>query len=174
MRPADTTPAVASTGQRLDTSKPKPACQGSTHVRSTALHDHRLRSGKSFLSSRRSSRSLVFAELLAELSGPNIRKLKDRAFVANRLAKLTSGRSRRQCYAVKHAAISALVSLGVASLSTQAHARLDPIIGIRFSSGGRLHAVSSLLAVSAREILAEHIAVPDAARKASVSLGGVA
>lgn len=81
------------------------------------------------------SNRTTFAQILKRVRRQNLFCLKDRAFAASRIAKLTSGRSRRAAYYVKDRSISRLLELGEAHVL-----RLyGQPTGVRFRSGGQLH-----------------------------------
>lgn len=77
----------------------------------------------------------TFAQILKHVHRRDMALLKDRAFGANKIAKLTTGRSRRAAYRVKDHAITRLLALGEAQVLRLNH---QPV-GVRFRSGGQLH-----------------------------------
>lgn len=78
------------------------------------------------------SNRMTFAQILQRVQRQNVVSLKDRAFTANRIAKLTAGRSRRAAYCVKDTAIARLIALGEAEV-LRLYGRP---IGVQFRSGG--------------------------------------
>lgn len=76
-----------------------------------------------------------FDEILNSLRRNNVATLEQRAFSANRIAKITKGRSRRAAYMVKDRSISRVVALGEAEV-LRLYGRP---IGVQFHSGGQLH-----------------------------------
>ncbi|MCL5005135.1 MAG: hypothetical protein M1404_01265 [Acidobacteria bacterium] len=78
---------------------------------------------------------MTFAQILQRVHRQNLVALKDRAFAANRIAKLTFGRSRRAAYSVKDKSISRLLTFGEARI-LRLYGRPT---GVRFRSGGQLH-----------------------------------
>jgi hypothetical protein len=78
---------------------------------------------------------MTFAAIL-EIARPEIiSRLKDRAFIANRVAKVAVGSSRQAAYAVKDAAMHTLVRVGAGRM-LRLYGRA---VGVEFSGGGRLH-----------------------------------
>lgn len=78
---------------------------------------------------------MTFAKILKRVRRQNVRSLKDRAFTANRISKITAGRSRRAAYSVKDRSISRLLALGEARVL-----RLyGQPISVQFRTGGQLH-----------------------------------
>lgn len=83
----------------------------------------------------------------------NIKRLKDRGFVGNRIAKLVTGRSQALCYQIKNDAISALVKHGAASLISLEPSNHGPVVGLAFVGGGRLHVKPASLSNDTRHVL---------------------
>ena len=81
---------------------------------------------------------MSFAEILQSVRPGNVRRLKDRAFLANQLAKLTSGPSQRAAYAVKDRTIGQLFKIDAANVNS---VKLWPElqVGVTFQYKGRLH-----------------------------------
>ena len=99
----------------------------------------------------------TFKAILSAVRHNNISRLKDRAFVANRLAKVIAGSSRRLCYRIKDEAISALVRHGAASVYTVELLVHGAELGVAFAGGGKLHAVPSRLDAKARFVLQQQL-----------------
>jgi hypothetical protein len=99
----------------------------------------------------------TFAAILSAAQRDNVTRLKDRAFVANRVAKSISGISRRLCYQVKDKAISALVRCGAASVYTFEVLTHGVELGVAFAGGGKLHALPSRLDANARLVLQQQL-----------------
>jgi hypothetical protein len=97
-----------------------------------------------------SDKKASFTTVLTNVRSSNIQRLKDRAFLANRLAKIAVGASRTTCYRLKDAAVNALVRHGAASLHSISGLPYGPNIGLVFVDGGRLHIPPSHLDPSAR------------------------
>jgi len=110
-------------------------------------------------SGRRANRSgrRTFAAILSATRRGNISHLKDRAFVANRIAKVITGSSRRLCYQVKADAISALIRHGAASVYTVEVLVHGAELGVAFAGGGKLHAMPSRLDAKARLVLQQQL-----------------
>jgi hypothetical protein len=100
---------------------------------------------------------MTFKETLADVRSANICRLKNHAFAANQVAKVAIGKSRRICYRRKSETINALVRLRAASLCTVELSLEEPLIGVQFVGGGKLHTLPSNLDSEAREILAEQL-----------------
>lgn len=75
----------------------------------------------------------------------NIARLKRRAFDANRRAKATRDQARDAFYRTKDAAINALIRAGWAFVDSVDWSADDPIVGITFKDGGKLHTKLSAL-----------------------------
>lgn len=78
---------------------------------------------------------LTFWEILTRLRQRNVATIQARAFLANRVAKLTGGDSRRLAYRVKDAAIHQLLRLGEGRV-LRLYGRP---IGVKFRASGMLH-----------------------------------
>jgi hypothetical protein len=91
----------------------------------------------------------TFGCILDALKAKNLVHVKNRAFLANRVAKISSGRSRGLAYAVKNRAIDQLVRNGSVRVNS---VRKEPslLVGLSFSSGGRLHAKPQWLSSECR------------------------
>jgi hypothetical protein len=100
---------------------------------------------------------MTFKEILAEARSANICRLKNHAFAANQVAKTAIGKSRKICYDLKSKTINALVRLHAASLCTIELSLEEPLIGVQFVGGGKLHTLPSNLDSEAREILQEQL-----------------
>jgi hypothetical protein len=72
-------------------------------------------------------------------------RLKSRAFVANSRAKVSHGSAREDLYRIKAAAINILLAEGCAFVNDVNWAAPDPVIGVRFEGGGKLHTKLSCL-----------------------------
>jgi len=129
--------APASTGGQQETSRP------ATFVK-TNPHSH--------------NNNGTFAAILKNARSLNIRRLKDRAFLANRLAKIAVGTSRTTCYRLKDEAVNALVRHGAACLHSVDGLPYGPTIGLAFINGGRLHIPPSQLDAPARRFLQQQFA----------------
>jgi|HubBroStandDraft_1064217.scaffolds.fasta_scaffold90797_3 hypothetical protein len=79
----------------------------------------------------------------------NIARLKQRAFSANRRAKVSKDQTREALYRTKDAAINALLTAGRAFVNGVDWSASDPTVGISFIGGGRLHTKLSALDLSA-------------------------
>jgi hypothetical protein len=79
----------------------------------------------------------------------NIARIKQRAFTANQRAKASKDQTREALYRNKDAAINELLKAGRAFVNGVDWSAPDPIIGISFRSGGRLHTKLSALDLSA-------------------------
>ncbi len=99
------------------------------------------------------NKSAAFAAILKNVRSLNIRRLKDRAFLANRLAKIAVGASRATCYRLKDEAVNALVRQGAACLHSVDGLPYGPTIGLAFIDGGRLHIPPSQLDPAARRLV---------------------
>lgn len=77
----------------------------------------------------------TFQDILTHVRGSNIRRIRDRAFTANRIAKLSAGHSRTTAYALKDRAIGMLLMLGEGRI-LRLYGRP---IGVAFRDGGQLH-----------------------------------
>lgn len=77
----------------------------------------------------------TFAQILVRVHRKNMALVKDRAFTANRLSKITFGRSRRAAFAVKDKSLLTLLAMGEASI-LRFYGRP---IGVQFRTGGQLH-----------------------------------
>ncbi|GEM_PF-4393337 len=75
----------------------------------------------------------------------NIVHLKTRAFNANRRAKASCNPARAAFYRRKADAINALLVAGFAFVDVVDSSRPDPLIGIEFAGGGKLHTKLSCL-----------------------------
>jgi hypothetical protein len=106
---------------------------------------------------KRSGGAKTFKAILNAARRDNISRLKDRAFVSNRLAKVITGSSRRLCYQIKDEAISALVLHGAASVYTVEVLVHGTELGVAFAGGGKLHAVPSRLDAKARFVLQQQL-----------------
>jgi hypothetical protein len=133
---ADTVSFAPSESRPLFCSAPSRSCQGGD---------------------RSSRRKRTFEAILSTVRHKNISRLKDRAFVANRLAKVIVGPSRRLCYQIKDDAISALVRHGAAFVYTVEVLLHGAELGVAFAGGGKLHAVPSRLDVKARFMLQQQL-----------------
>jgi hypothetical protein len=122
-------------------------CQGMAGVGQTAR-----RIGRSS-----AQRRITFAEIRYEVRSTNVARLKDHAFAANRLAKITVGTSRCVCYRVKSRCINALLRNGAAVVSELDMSFGKPTIGIAFEDGGRLHTMPSSLDSQARNVLHQQL-----------------
>jgi signal transduction histidine kinase len=100
---------------------------------------------------------MTFREILADVRYANICRLKNHAFAANQVGKAAIGKSRRICYRLKSETINALVRLHAASLCTIELSLEEPLIGVQFVGGGKLHTLPSNLDSEAREILQEQL-----------------
>lgn len=78
---------------------------------------------------------LTFNEILRQSRTRDIQAIKDRTFAANRIAKISQGRSRRVAYFVKDKGIARLLAVGEADLLRVSGCPS----GVQFRSGGRLH-----------------------------------
>jgi hypothetical protein len=76
-----------------------------------------------------------FQDILIRVRRSNVRRIRDRAFAANRIAKLSTGHSRAAAYALKDRAIGTLVMLGEGRI-LRLYGRP---IGVAFRDGGQLH-----------------------------------
>lgn len=132
----DTLRQAPSESRPLPFTSPSYTCQGKTRF-------------------RRSNRT--FEAILNATRRDNISRLKDRAFVANRLAKVIIGPARRLCYQIKDHAISALVRHGAASVYTVEVLVHGTELGVAFAGGGKLHAVPSRLDAKARFVLQQQL-----------------
>jgi hypothetical protein len=108
---------------------------------------------------RRPAPRRTFAQILESLHPANIRRLKDRAFKANSLAKTTVGRSRDVCYQLKNRSINTLLRHGAANLCTLECSFRTAELGIVFAGGGRLHTLPSALDRRARAIIQQQLAL---------------
>ncbi len=81
--------------------------------------------------------------------GREITRLKDRAFTANRMAKVSKDQARESFYRTKDAAINALLKAGWAFVDGVDWSAPDPTIGVRFVGGGGLHTKLSALDLAA-------------------------
>jgi hypothetical protein len=99
----------------------------------------------------------TFETILSAAWRDNINRLKDRAFLANRLAKVIVGPSRRLCYRIKDDAISTLVRHGAASVYTVEVLGHGAELGVAFAGGGKLHAVPFRLDATARFVLQQQL-----------------
>lgn len=77
----------------------------------------------------------TFSAIVKEVRERNVASVKDRAFTANRISKITFGGSRRAAYAVKDKSIVRLLSMGEAKF-LRFYGRP---IGVQFRTGGQLH-----------------------------------
>ena len=100
---------------------------------------------------------LTFRQIVASARTSNIAKLKDRAFLANRLSKTAFGSSRDACYKAKNKAISALIHHDAAFVNGLDLFRSEPEIGISFLDGGMLHTRPIFLDEAARVIVARQL-----------------
>jgi len=99
-----------------------------------------------------------FASILRSVRRSNIQRLKNRAFLANRLAKIAVGTSRAKCYQLKDEAINALVRHGAAFLHSVECLPYGPTLGLAFVDGGRLHIPSSRLDLLAQRVVQHQLA----------------
>jgi len=99
------------------------------------------------------SRRPTFNELLLKALPVNVCRLKNRAFAANQVAKVTFGTSRQSCYERKSMAMNTLLKYGVAFLCTFEVSDHDALIGIEFAGGGKLHTKPASLDPEARNVL---------------------
>jgi len=136
-----------SRSEPLQTSVSAPICQGKAVVGLTAR-----RRGRSS-----TQRRITFAEIRSNVRSLNIARLKDHAFAANRLAKITIGTSRSACYRVKSRCINALLRNGAAVVSELEVSFGEPKIGVAFEDGGRLHTKPSCLDSRARNALHQQL-----------------
>jgi hypothetical protein len=74
-----------------------------------------------------------------------IARLKTSAFAANQAAKASSGQVRAAHYRRKDAAINTLLREGYALVDEVDWSHEDPIIGVSFAEGGKLHTRASCL-----------------------------
>lgn len=104
----------------------------------------------------RKARPVSFAEILKLLEPENVIRLKDVAFLANRLAKITCGNSKSLCYDLKHRAIDQLLRLGFASPNSLI--LLPQVrVGVTFHGGGMLHVDPRALSLSVQSNLLRQI-----------------
>jgi hypothetical protein len=68
-----------------------------------------------------------------------VTQLKVVAFRSNRKAKASTGEERAKHYRRKNAAMNALLRLGCALVDETDWRSDDPVIGLRFAGGGKLH-----------------------------------
>jgi hypothetical protein len=128
-----------------------PTCQGGAKSHGST----RLSAGRNARRNRK--RKMTFDRILSAVQSENISRLKDRAFAANRLAKITAGTSRQICYRTKDKAINALLRYRAASLSALELSVREAEIGIAFVGGGRLHTKPSSLDSEARNVLQQQL-----------------
>jgi hypothetical protein len=95
---------------------------------------------------------MTFNEALASVRPANICRLKNHAFAANEVAKMTTGKSRMISYRIKDRAINTLLGHCVALLCTLELSVWESVIGIAFAGGGKLHTKPSSLDSRARNI----------------------
>ncbi len=77
-------------------------------------------------------------------------RLKGQAFTANRQAKNSdAGAEREVQYRKKDAAINYLLEVGCAFVNSVDWSKSDPVFGIEFAGGGRLHTKLSCLSIPA-------------------------
>jgi hypothetical protein len=100
---------------------------------------------------RRTFRTIVIAS-----RDSNISALMDRAFGANRMAKNTTGRSQEAAYRAKSAAISQLLIKDAARVNW-VQLSPEPLIGVDFELGGRLHVKPALLCPEAQSAILRQI-----------------
>jgi|ERR1019366_6878978 hypothetical protein len=80
-------------------------------------------------------------------------RIKNRAFLANRRAKLSNDQNRETFYRAKGAAINYLLETGMAFLDSVDWSVSDPIFGVEFVGGGKLHTrLSSLNSAALRRV----------------------
>jgi len=79
------------------------------------------------------------------ISPSNLLQIKNRAFTANRRAKLSDDQNRETFYRTKHAAINYLLETGMAFVNSVDWSVPDPTFGVEFVGGGKLHTVLSSL-----------------------------
>lgn len=83
----------------------------------------------------------------------DVTKLKLVAFDANRKAKSSSGDDRAIHYRRKDTAMNALLRMGAATVDETDWNRDDPVIGLRFAGGGKLHMKVSNLDLHAMRVI---------------------
>jgi hypothetical protein len=78
-----------------------------------------------------------------------LRWYKSRAFMANYRAKLNTDEAREAFYRLKDAAINVLLEADMAFVNSVDWSQVDPIFGIQFVDGGKLHTKLSCLSSEA-------------------------
>jgi hypothetical protein len=82
-----------------------------------------------------------------------VTELKLAAFASNRDAKNSSGDERAIHYRRKDMAMNALLRMGAARVDETDWNRDDPVIGLRFAGGGKLHMKVSSLDLHAMRVV---------------------
>jgi hypothetical protein len=109
-------------------------------------------------------RCTTFKDILDRTEEQNVEFLKHRARMANRLAReAQSGKDRKALYSVKARAVDQLIRMGKA-LVDDLSLDGEPIVGIRFNSGGSLHVKFANLSGLAQAIVIEQIEAAAPAR----------
>lgn len=98
----------------------------------------------------------TFRTILLSSRDSNITALIDRAFAANRMAKRTTGRSQNAAYRAKCAAVSQLLIKDAARVNS-IQLTPDPLIGVDFEQGGRLHVKPEMLGADALSAIIRQI-----------------
>ena|ERR1017187_310598 len=87
------------------------------------------------------------------ISRKDLVRIKNRAFTANRRAKLSDDQNRETFYRTKHAAINYLLETGMAFVDSVDWSVADPTFGVEFVGGGKLHTrLSSLNSEALRSV----------------------
>ena len=87
------------------------------------------------------------------IEGTTVVRLKNRAFTANARAKASGGFARSDFYRQKDRAINTCLEAGFASVLAVDWSLPDPVIGIEFTCGGKLHIKLSCLTLGAMKAL---------------------
>lgn len=97
----------------------------------------------------------LLSRIVAEELPNNPRRVKDLAFIANRMAKITAGSTQSAWYKIKDEAINGLIQWHAAVINS-----LDISmgqIGVTFVAGGRLHTKVTGLDSAALRIVRRHL-----------------